>query len=286
MTPATRRSATAPRKGRAPSPRTARPRRYDGPAHNEIPEPDRSKDNSTLWKANYNRAHYENMYFNRLDTFFKDQSSGKYRINGDVTEWVKVPFNEARYGRDYCGSIVCNNTWFLLRDGLAQWTQDRLDAGMTHGADPGLPEDVRRAGPLRLRRRRQLQGAGRLHRPHADRARGRRPGRRRPDLRHGRDLERTAGTRRSTRASLRPGRRRPAGRHRDRRGRRVRPERRQRADPGQPDRRLGRRLHHPARERWPQRLRARVRPRPRPARPLRHLRQHRWRREQRRACGR
>ena len=69
------------------------------------------------------------MYFNRLDTFFKDQSSGKYRINGDVTEWVKVPFNEARYGRDSCGDIVCNNTWFLLRDGLAQWTQDRLDAG-------------------------------------------------------------------------------------------------------------------------------------------------------------
>ena len=53
------------------------------------------------------------MYFNRLDTFFKDQSSGKYRINGDVTEWVKVPFNEARYGRDSCGDIVCNNTWFL-----------------------------------------------------------------------------------------------------------------------------------------------------------------------------
>jgi immune inhibitor A len=108
------------------------PLTYDGPAHNAIPEPDRSKDNSTLWKPNYSRAHYQNMYFNRLDTFFKDQSSGKYRINGDVTEWVKVPFNEARYGRDgACGSNVCNNTWFLLRDGLAQWTQDRLDAGMT-----------------------------------------------------------------------------------------------------------------------------------------------------------
>ncbi len=76
------------------------PLTYDGPVHNAIPEPDRSKDNSTLWKPNYSRAHYENMYFNRLDKFFKDQSSGKYRINGDVTEWVKVPFNEARYGRE------------------------------------------------------------------------------------------------------------------------------------------------------------------------------------------
>ncbi len=104
---------------------------FDGPMHNTIPEPDRSVDNSTLWKPDYNKSHYENMYFNRLDSFFKAQSSGKYRINGDVTEWVKVPFNEARYGRDSCGDIVCNNTWFLLRDGLAQWTQDRLDAGQT-----------------------------------------------------------------------------------------------------------------------------------------------------------
>ena len=107
------------------------PLKYDGPAHNEIPEPDRSKDNSTLWKANYSRAHFQNMYFNRLDKFFKDQSSGKYRIDGEVTDWVKVPFNEARYGRDFCGDIVCNSTWFLIRDGMAQWTQDRLDDGQT-----------------------------------------------------------------------------------------------------------------------------------------------------------
>jgi immune inhibitor A len=105
--------------------------KFVGPLHNEIPKPNRSVDNSTLWKADYNRAHYQNMYFNRLDNFFRDQSSGKYRINGEVTEWVKVPFNEARYGRDFCGDITCNNTWFLLRDGMAQWTQDRLDAGMT-----------------------------------------------------------------------------------------------------------------------------------------------------------
>ena len=27
-----------------------------------------------------------------------------------MTEWVKVPFNEALYGRNYCGDIVCNTT--------------------------------------------------------------------------------------------------------------------------------------------------------------------------------
>ena len=31
------------------------------------------------------------------------QSSGRYSVDGDVTEWVKVPFNEALYGRNYCG---------------------------------------------------------------------------------------------------------------------------------------------------------------------------------------
>lgn len=102
---------------------------YDGPAHNEIPAPDRAEDNSTLWQSDYSREHYQDMYFNRMDDYYQRQSSGRYSIDGDVTEWVKVPFNEARYGRDYCGGIVCNNTWFLLRDAMSVWTQDQLDSG-------------------------------------------------------------------------------------------------------------------------------------------------------------
>ncbi|GAA2136894.1 immune inhibitor A [Nocardioides koreensis] len=103
--------------------------RVDGPMRNEIPEPDRTTDNSTLWQSNYDRAHYENMYFNRMKSFYEKQSSGHYSIDGDVTEWVKVPFNEARYGRDLCASVACNNTWFLVRDALAVWTKDQLDSG-------------------------------------------------------------------------------------------------------------------------------------------------------------
>ena len=103
----------------------------DGPAHNEIPRPDRKTDNSTLWQSNYDRAHYRNIYFNRMRTFYEQQSSGHYSIDGAVSEWVKVPYNEARYGRNFCGDNVCNNTWFLIRDGLAQWTQDKLDSGWT-----------------------------------------------------------------------------------------------------------------------------------------------------------
>ena len=104
---------------------------FDGPLHNSIPEPDRAVDNSTLWQADYNTAHYDDMYFNRMARYYQEQSSGRYSVDGDVTEWVKVPFNEARYGRDVCGGIVCNNTWFLIRDALAFWVKGQLDSGKT-----------------------------------------------------------------------------------------------------------------------------------------------------------
>ena len=104
---------------------------YEGPEHNKIAAPNRAVDNSTLWQADYNKPHYENMYFNRMAKFYESQSSGRYSVDGDVTEWVKVPFNEARYGRDFCGGIVCNNTWFLIRDAMAFWTKTQLDAGWT-----------------------------------------------------------------------------------------------------------------------------------------------------------
>jgi immune inhibitor A len=103
--------------------------RVDGPLHNQIPRPDRKTDNSTLWQKDYNQSHYDDMYFNRMKSFYEDQSTGKYSVDGDVTEWVRVPFNEARYGRDSCGDVVCTNTWFLVRDALAEWTQAKLDAG-------------------------------------------------------------------------------------------------------------------------------------------------------------
>ena len=97
------------------------PQRYDGPLHNEIPEPDRSEDNSTLWQSDYDKSHYEDMYFNRMAEYYETQSSGRYSVEGDVTEWVKVPFNQAAYGRDFCGDVVCDSTKALVRDALAVW---------------------------------------------------------------------------------------------------------------------------------------------------------------------
>ena len=104
---------------------------YEGPEHNKIPQPNRAVDNSTLWQADYNTAHYTNMYFNRMKAYYEKQSSGRYSIAGDVNGWVKVPFNEARYGRNFCGGIVCNNTWFLIRDAMSFWVKGQLDSGKT-----------------------------------------------------------------------------------------------------------------------------------------------------------
>ena len=102
-----------------------------GPLHNEIPAPDRSVDNSTLWQADYDVAHYQDMYFTRMAKYYETQSSNRYSVKGDVNGWVKVPFNEALYGRNYCGGIVCNTSQALVRDAMAVWVKQQIDLGKT-----------------------------------------------------------------------------------------------------------------------------------------------------------
>ena len=224
-----------------------------GPLHNEIAQPDRTQDNVTIWQPDYNRRHYERMYFTRMLEYYRLQSSGRYGFTGGVVDWVTVRYNEARYGTNACGSNVCSSVWALIRDAITIWTADQLAAGKTAAEVKADARHLRRLGPLRLRRRRQLRRARRLHRPLPDRPR--RPGRR--------DRRRRAGRRCDLEPPLvrllQPGRRRRTG---------VQPERRH---PVRDDRHVGGRLHDAARERRPRRVRPRIRPRPRPARQLRHL---------------
>ncbi len=122
------------------------PRVFDGPLHNAIPEPDRSQDNKTIWQPDFNRAHYEDLYFGTGDApgsggdvesvrqYYERQSSGRYSVDGYVSPWVKVPYNEARYGRSNgfpCAGNVCSNTWDLIRDAVDQWVADQHAAGRT-----------------------------------------------------------------------------------------------------------------------------------------------------------
>lgn len=113
------------------------PQRFDGPLHNQIPQPDRATDNTTIWQEDFSPSHYEDMYFNRMADYYERQSSGRYTVEGDVTEWVKVPYNQALYGRGFCGNppgspvTTCASTKALVRDALAIWVQTQLDAGKT-----------------------------------------------------------------------------------------------------------------------------------------------------------
>lgn len=121
-------------------PDTPGPARFDGPLANEIPEPDRTVDNSTIWEPDFSRDYFQGLYFGTgrgvesMKTYYERQSSGRYSVEGQVTDWVKVPYNEARYGRSNgypCADIVCDNTWALVRDGMNQWAADKAAAGAT-----------------------------------------------------------------------------------------------------------------------------------------------------------
>ncbi|MBT0773577.1 immune inhibitor A [Kineosporia sp. J2-2] len=117
-------------------PTTAGPTTFEGPLHNKIPEPAKD-DNSTVWQADYNQKHYQDLYFgdgDSLKTYYETQSSGRYSVDGTVTDWVKVPYNEARYGRSNgypCASSTCSNTWALLEDALSAWVDEQKAAGQT-----------------------------------------------------------------------------------------------------------------------------------------------------------
>lgn len=98
-----------------------------GPLHNQIPQPDRNVDNTTIWTSDFSKAYYENLLFSgaagavSMRNFYIEQSSNRYTVNGEVTDWVQVPFNEARYGTNLCGSIVCSTVWRFVNDSTDAW---------------------------------------------------------------------------------------------------------------------------------------------------------------------
>ena len=86
----------------------AYPDQTAGPAHNTIPEPGPS-DNSTYWKdpatGGFDTQHYQDLFFNGMadqdgESFkdlYKEMSSGRFDLEGDVSDWVTVPHPEAYY---------------------------------------------------------------------------------------------------------------------------------------------------------------------------------------------
>ncbi len=117
-----------------------------GPAHNQIAQPDRAQDNSTAWQADYNQKHFQDLYFGTgkgvesMKKYYEKQSSGRYSIDGEVSDWVKVPYNEARYGNNACGETNCPSVWNIVSDGVTSWVAQQKAAGRT---DAQIQADVK-----------------------------------------------------------------------------------------------------------------------------------------------
>ncbi len=108
-----------------------------GPLHNTIPQPDRSVDNTTIWTADFNQAHYQDLLYNKgarpsMANWYLAASDGRFSVNGYVSDWVQVPFNGAAYGSNYCGSIVCTrDVGRFMRDQATAWYNNLIGTGKT-----------------------------------------------------------------------------------------------------------------------------------------------------------
>jgi M6 family metalloprotease-like protein len=106
-----------------------------GPVHNQIPQPDRSVDNTTYWTADFNRQHYLDMFFNGLadqngesvKKVYEEMSSGQYTVDGDVGDWVQVEWNEAHYGETESNKDMSA----FIKDGADAWYAAQQAAGKT-----------------------------------------------------------------------------------------------------------------------------------------------------------
>ncbi|MEO7268879.1 MAG: immune inhibitor A domain-containing protein [Knoellia sp.] len=109
-----------------------------GPLHNEIPKPDRKWDgsatdnNSTEWSADFNRDHYQDLMFGEGESFkdfYLKQSNGRFLAKGDVSDWVKVPYNAATYGSNKISDAA--GAWPFIADSATSWFNSQKAAGKT-----------------------------------------------------------------------------------------------------------------------------------------------------------
>jgi len=112
--------------------------------HNSIAEPDRTVDNTTIWKEDFSRDHYLNMLFgegkgvNSMRQYYIEQSSNRYAVNGDVTDWVSLPGNAIDYDDNDTTPVGMDpltqgdlNVWQFVQDTVDGWYAAQLAAGMT-----------------------------------------------------------------------------------------------------------------------------------------------------------
>jgi immune inhibitor A len=103
--------------------------------HNSITEPDRTVDNITLWTEDFNRDYYMDMLFaegddvNSMRQFYIEQSSNRYTVYGDVTDWVPLPGDACDYDDGDPGPGNGISVWQFLIDSTAGWYAVQIAVG-------------------------------------------------------------------------------------------------------------------------------------------------------------
>lgn len=105
--------------------------------HNSIPEPDRDVDNTTIWVEDFGRDYYMDMLFaggegaNSMRSYYIEQSSNRYTVHGDVTEWVPLPGKACSYDDGDPGPGDAFSVWQFIIDSLDGWYDVQIAAGKT-----------------------------------------------------------------------------------------------------------------------------------------------------------
>ena len=93
-----------------------------GPVHNDIPQPDRTQDNSTTWEPDYSQAYYDDLFNGpgeSMKTFYEAQSNGIYSVDVTTEDWVTVPGNASTYGDNAVEDD--GGSWAFIDDTVDAW---------------------------------------------------------------------------------------------------------------------------------------------------------------------
>jgi immune inhibitor A len=105
--------------------------------HNNIAEPDRNYDNTTIWAPDFSRDYYMDLLFaegpgvNSMRNFYIEQSSNRYTVHGDVTDWVQAPGVACYYDDGDPGPGDAYHIWQFLIDSVNGWYDAQIAAGKT-----------------------------------------------------------------------------------------------------------------------------------------------------------
>jgi immune inhibitor A len=103
--------------------------------HNRIAEPVRTVNNTTLWVKDFSKAHMDGLLYDRtpgansMANYYLEQSSGRYTVAGEATDWVTVPHNAAYYDDNKGGVDTTKDVWLFIQDSVNGWYNQQIEAG-------------------------------------------------------------------------------------------------------------------------------------------------------------